>query len=477
MIFNSFAYLLFLPAVFLFYWFVCRSLNSRNWFIVAASWFFYGWWSWKFLSLLVLSTVCSFTSGLLIGRMLARNERKKAKAVLTANILLNLGVLFLFKYFDFFSHSFQSLFGMFGLHLDWVSLNLVLPIGISFYTFQALSYSIDVYRRDMEPTRNAGAFFAYISFFPQLVAGPIERATNLIPQFSRMQSFSYSDAVEGMKMILWGLFKKMLVADNCAVAANYVFDNYDTLSAPSLWYGVFMFTMQIYGDFSGYSDIAIGSGRLFGIRLMQNFNTPYFSRSIKEFWRRWHISLSSWLRDYLYYPLGGSRRSKHRNAFNILTVFIASGLWHGANFTFLCWGVYQAVFILPSVYKRQDAKSPPETDMTRVTDFVAVFVTFIIIMIGWMIFRSPDIQTTGSFLIRMFTASGGNHTFPHMSSLIWIACLLVSDFFMQGRRHGIDFPAKGLWRFRTVRWVVYVAIFIATLIFSGSTKQFIYFQF
>ncbi len=283
MIFNSFAYLLFLPAVFLIYWLVCRNRNSRNWFIVGASWFFYGWWSWKFLSLLILSTVCSFASGLLIGKMLDGQKRKKAKIFLTANIILNLGVLFLFKYFDFFTSSFTALFDAFGIHLDWVSLNLVLPIGISFYTFQALSYSIDVYRGDMAPTRDAGAFFAYISFFPQLVAGPIERATNLIPQFSRVQTFSYSDGVEGMKMILWGLFKKMLVADNCAIAANYVFGNYENVGSLTLWYGVFMFSMQIYGDFSGYSDIAIGSARLFGIRLMQNFHTPYFSRSIKEF--------------------------------------------------------------------------------------------------------------------------------------------------------------------------------------------------
>lgn len=475
MIFNSFAYLLFLPAVFLFYWFVCRSLNSRNWFIVAASWFFYGWWSWKFLSLLVLSTVCSFTSGLLIGNMLAKNERKKAKAVLTANILMNLGVLFLFKYFDFFSKSFQSLFEIFGLHLDWVSLNLVLPIGISFYTFQALSYSIDVYRRDMEPTRNAGAFFAYISFFPQLVAGPIERATNLIPQFSRMQTFSYSDAVEGMKMILWGLFKKMLVADNCAVAANYVFDNYDALGAPSLWYGVFIFTMQIYGDFSGYSDIAIGSARLFGIRLMQNFHTPYFSRSMGEFWRRWHISLSSWLRDYLYYPLGGSRGSKMKTARNVFIVFMASGIWHGADFTFLVWGAYQAAFVVPRVWLAK--KKIRTTRPSGYREIAAMLFTFLVIMIGRILFRSTDIHSAWEYFIGMFTRFDAPSYFPEKTALIWAAILVLSDWFMHDRQHGLAFANSRLWNKRWIRWTLYSALFITILIFSGSQKQFIYFQF
>ncbi len=474
MIFNSFAYLLFLPAVFLIYWLVCRNRNSRNWFIVGASWFFYGWWSWKFLSLLILSTVCSFASGLLIGKMLDGQKRKKAKIFLTANIILNLGVLFLFKYFDFFTSSFTALFDAFGIHLDWVSLNLVLPIGISFYTFQALSYSIDVYRGDMAPTRDAGAFFAYISFFPQLVAGPIERATNLIPQFSRTQTFSYSDGVEGMKMILWGLFKKMLVADNCAIAANYVFGNYENVGSLTLWYGVFMFSMQIYGDFSGYSDIAIGSARLFGIRLMQNFHTPYFSRSIKEFWRRWHISLSSWLRDYLYYPLGGSRCGKHRHARNLFIVFLASGLWHGANFTFLCWGAYQAIFIIPGIYQKRLGKV--DVNYSRAKHFAAISCTFIIVMIGWMVFRAPDMATAADFLIRMFSGIAGNNL-PEKSALIWVAVLLSSDFFMQDRRHGLDFPEKGIWKYRAFRWLTYVVLFMAVLIFSGSEKQFIYFQF
>ncbi len=306
------------------------------------------------------------------------------------------------------------------------------------------------------------------------MAGPIERATNLIPQFSRTQTFSYSDGVEGMKMILWGLFKKMLVADNCAIAANYVFGNYENVGSLTLWYGVFMFSMQIYGDFSGYSDIAIGSARLFGIRLMQNFHTPYFSRSIKEFWRRWHISLSSWLRDYLYYPLGGSRCGKHRHARNLFIVFLASGLWHGANFTFLCWGAYQAIFIIPGIYQKRLGKV--DVNYSRAKHFAAISCTFIIVMIGWMVFRAPDMATAADFLIRMFSGIVGNNL-PEKSALIWVAALLSSDFFMQDRRHGLDFPEKGIWKYRAFRWLTYVVLFMAVLIFSGSEKQFIYFQF
>lgn len=284
--FNSFEYLIFLPVVFLLYWFFFRTVRWRNLFLVAASYVFYGWWDWRFLGLIMFSTLTGYVSGLRIGAPDGSGRSVGAKIWLWLCVGINLGILFLFKYFDFFVQSFRRFLGVFAYNADWVTLNLVLPIGISFYTFQVLSYVIDVYRGDMKPTRDARAFFAYISFFPQLVAGPIERATNLIPQFLRRREFRYDEGVEGLRMILWGLFKKMVVADNCAVGATYIFGHYEEVGALNLWVGMILFAFQIYGDFSGYSDIAVGSARLFGIRLMQNFRTPYFSRNMTEFWRR-----------------------------------------------------------------------------------------------------------------------------------------------------------------------------------------------
>ena len=294
MLFNSLAFAVFLPVVFLLYWFVFnRNLKLQNLFVVAASYVFYGWWDWRFLVLLAFTSACSYVSGLLIERY--RETPRMAKAVNVGNIVLNLLILGVFKYYDFFAASFADLF--LGGRTDGLLLKVVLPVGISFYTFQALSYSIDVYRGKMEPTRDAVQFFAYVSFFPQLVAGPIERATNLLPQFARPRTFDYGTAVDGMRQILWGLFKKMVVADNCAVYVDQVFSTYQTQTGSTLLLAAIFFAFQIYGDFSGYSDIAIGTAKLFGIRLMRNFNVPYFSRDIAEFWRRWHISLTTWFRD------------------------------------------------------------------------------------------------------------------------------------------------------------------------------------
>lgn len=310
MLFNSFEFALFLPVVFLLYWFVFnRSLRAQNLFVVGASYLFYGWWDWRFLLLIAFTSLCSYASGLLIGRFRKRRGGERwSRAVNAGNILLNLTILGVFKYYDFFAASFAELFGI--ADYDSLLLRIILPVGISFYTFQALSYSIDVYREKLAPTRDIVAFFAFISFFPQLVAGPIERATNLLPQFLRPRTFDTAQAVDGLRQALWGFFKKIVVADNCAILANGIFDNYENLSGGALVIGAVAFSFQIYGDFSGYSDIAIGISRLFGFSLMRNFNYPYFSRDIAEFWRRWHISLTTWFRDYIYIPLGGSRGSK-----------------------------------------------------------------------------------------------------------------------------------------------------------------------
>ncbi|MEQ9581622.1 MAG: MBOAT family O-acyltransferase, partial [Arenibacter sp.] len=345
MLFNSIDFAFFLPLVFLLYWFFTKNnLKYQNILIVFASYLFYGWWDWRFLSLIIFSTLVDFSIGNLL-----RNERNitKRKIYLWTSIVVNLGFLGFFKYYNFFIESFTEAFSFFGNNIEGDRLNIILPVGISFYTFQTLSYTIDVYKEKLEPTKDIIAFTAFVSFFPQLVAGPIERATNLLPQFYKRREFNYALAIDGLRQILWGLFKKIVIADNCAKYANLIFNNSDDYSGSTLIMGALFFTFQIYGDFSGYSDIAIGTSRLFGFNLMQNFAFPYFSRDIAEFWRRWHISLSTWFRDYLYIPLGGSRGGTWMKIRNTFIIFIVSGFWHGANWTFVIWGFLNALYFLP----------------------------------------------------------------------------------------------------------------------------------
>ncbi len=359
MLFNSYEFLLFLPIVFLLYWFVFRNKRWQNLLVVVASYVFYGWWDWRFLLLIIFTSFCSYASGLL----LEKYERRRGvqKTISAANIVVNLAILGFFKYFNFFVESLSSLVsGVFGYELGWVTLNIILPVGISFYTFQALSYSIDVYKHSIKATHDPIEFFAYISFFPQLVAGPIERATNLLPQFQNERRFDYAKSVDGLRQMLWGFFKKLVVADNCAAIVNQYWGQYQELSGLMLFILGILFTFQIYCDFSGYSDIAIGCARLFGINLMRNFNLPYFSRSIPEFWRRWHISLTTWFRDYIYFPLGGSRCSKWKTIRNVFVVWGISGLWHGANWTFVCWGLYHAVIL--NIYNVLGIKTKRENE-------------------------------------------------------------------------------------------------------------------
>ena len=336
MLFNSVDFLLFLPVVFVIYWILCRTKIQQNILLVLASYVFYGWWDWRFLLLIAFTSFCSYISGIAIGNFVG--NRKKQKVISCANIVVNLLILGIYKYFNFFADSFADLFRGLGYQMDVVTLNVILPVGISFYTFQALSYSIDVYQSKIKPTKNIIQFFAYISFFPQLVAGPIERATNLLPQFDIQRQFDYSQAIDGLRQMLWGFYKKVVVADVCAYYVNTYWDYYDELPGLMLIQIAVLFTFQIYCDFSGYSDIAIGCAKLFGIKLMKNFDMPYFSRNIGEFWRRWHMSLMTWFRDYVYIPMGGNRCSKWRAARNTLIVFLISGLWHGANWTFVVWG-------------------------------------------------------------------------------------------------------------------------------------------
>lgn len=479
MLFNSVEYLLFLPVVFLFYWLVLKSRLHRNLFIVVASYVFYGWWDWRFLLLMAFSTFCSYCSGILLERF--DGSRLRRRWVCGGNIVLNLLILGYFKYCNFFGENFVAFFQLLGWKVDWVTRDILLPVGISFYTFQALSYTIDVYRRKIEPTHDVVAFFAFISFFPQLVAGPIERATHLLPQFLKPTAFSYDKAVDGMRQILWGLFKKMVVADNCADAVNRIFADYQTADGMTLFLGALFFTFQIYGDFSGYSDIAIGSARLFGVDLMRNFNFPYFSRDIAEFWRRWHISLTTWFRDYIYIPLGGSRCSKWKAMRNTLIIFLVSGFWHGANWTYVGWGVYHALLFLPLFLLGKNRKHVNGVAEGRLLPTLAealqMALTFLLVLLGWILFRAETVGQAWEYIVRMFTCFTFELPRHGKDPLIYIAILLFVEWLQRDKQHGLQIEPRGLFRHRPVRWLLYYVVFITTFLLAGQQAEFIYFQF
>lgn len=419
MLFNSIEFLIFLPLVFFGYWFVFKSLRWQNLFVVAVSYLFYGWWDWRFLLLILFTSLCSYLSGVYLEK--CAGNRSVQKWISAGNILLNLSILGVFKYFDFFTENLVNVLHLLGWDADYVTLNILLPVGISFYTFQALSYTIDVYQGKIKATHDIVAFFAYISFFPQLVAGPIERATHLLPQFLRPRNFDCDLALDGIRQMLWGFFKKVVVADNCALFVNGVFENYQTLDGSTLFLGAFFFTIQIYGDFSGYSDIAIGCARLFGIDLMQNFKYPYFSRDIAEFWRRWHISLTTWFRDYIYIPLGGSRVGKWKSFRNTLVIFLVSGFWHGANWTFVAWGAYHALLFLPLLLLGQNRRyrdSVAENSfLPSVKELTQMGVTFLLVLLGWILFRMRR------FFIAIFRYLGV------VGCLGLLSCLLIRSYF------------------------------------------------
>ena len=476
MSFNSFEYLLFLPAVFLLHWFVFKQRGNRNMLIVVASYMFYAAWDWRCLLLVSFTSLCSYFSGLLIERW-----GRWSRAVSVSNIVLNLAVLCFFKYFNFFGESFSLLLNGVGLRVDWVTLDIILPVGISFYTFQALSYTIDVSAGKIKATRDIVAFLAYISFFPQLVAGPIERATNLLPQFLKNRTFDYARAVDGMRLILWGLFKKMLVADNCAMAVNAVFADHESYDGSMLLLGAVLFAFQIYGDFSGYSDIAVGSARLLGVELMQNFKYPYFSRDIAEFWRRWHISLTTWFRDYVYIPLGGSRCGRWLTIRNTFVIFLVSGLWHGANWTYVCWGFYNAllfaVLLLAGKNRRYTDTVAEGRFLPSPREFFEMLATFALVVIGWVIFRAETIGEAYDYMRRMVTDF--NMTVPPLGlkALLYVTVLLAVEWLQRGKEHGLQFSGDGLFSCRAVRWGVYYLLFMLTLLLAGVETDFIYFQF
>ena len=510
MLFNSFEYLIFLPIVFFLYWFVfdyalgkCKhQLLLQNLFIVVVSYIFYGWWDWRFLILIAITTILSFLSGIGIER--APTQRSK-KVVMIANIVVNLGILGVYKYYDFFAREFAELI---GIEADFLLLHLILPVGISFYTFQALSYSIDVYRKQIAPCHDIVAFTAFLSFFPQLVAGPIERATNLLPQFQKKRTFDYATAVDGMRQILWGLFKKIVVADNCATYVDTVFADLSNQSGSTLVLAAVLFTFQIYGDFSGYSDIAIGTAKLFGIKLMRNFNVPYFSRDIAEFWRRWHISLTTWFRDYVYIPLGGSRPNtsslsplasrlsptaytKCIAVRNTFIIFLLSGFWHGSNWTFVLWGAYHALLFVPLLLLNKNRRYrdtvatitlPDGTIKTKwllsIKEAGQMLLTFALAVFGWIIFRAESIGQFGDVVLTI--CSDSLLSVPWLMTrdfyiplAIAIFVLILVEWINRTESHGFALGIKYKW----LRIVLYYALVVAILCNSSSEQTFIYFQF
>lgn len=482
MLFNSIDFAIFLPIVFILYWFgTNRNLKLQNLLIVAASYLFYGWWDWRFLPLILFSSLVDYFVG--IG-LLKQENLTKRKILLLTSILVNLGFLGFFKYYNFFLDNFITAFSFFGSEIKANSLNIILPVGISFYTFQTMSYSIDVYKRKLEPTKDFIAFSAFVSFFPQLVAGPIERATHLLPQFYKKRTFDYSKAVDGMRQILWGLFKKIVIADNCAEYANLIFNNSADYSGSTLVLGALFFTFQIYGDFSGYSDIAIGTSRLFGFDLMRNFNFPYFSRDIAEFWRRWHISLSTWFRDYLYIPLGGSRGGTWMKVRNTFIIFIVSGFWHGANWTFIVWGALNAIYFLPLLLTNNNRNNLETVAQGKlfpnIKELSFMLLTFGLTVFAWIFFRAnnighaigyiSEILSPSLFSIPKFAGMG-----RALTTIILVAIFVLVEW--KGREGQYAISNLGIkWKL-PLRIAMYYAIIIAIFWFGGKEQQFIYFQF
>ena len=481
MLFNSFEFLIFLPIVFLLYWFVFRTRRWQNLLVVIASYFFYGWWDWRFLLLIALTSLCSYGSGLLLEHF--EDQRRKQKIVSALNIVLNLGILGVFKYYNFFIENLDALLSVLGWRLDWVTMAVILPVGISFYTFQALSYTIDVYQKKLPATHDIIEFFAYISFFPQLVAGPIERATNLLPQFQKKRHFDEDKALDGFRQMLWGFFKKLVIADNCATIVNGYWDSYQELPGLTLFLVGVFFTFQIYCDFSGYSDIAIGCARLFGFNLMRNFNFPYFSRSIPEFWRRWHISLTTWFRDYIYFPLGGSRCDKWKIIRNVYIVWGISGLWHGANWTFVCWGLFHAtllaVYNLFGINTKYNNVVTFGRNLPTAKELFQMTLTFFLAVIGWIIFRAETMTQAVDYLSLMLTNKFYDPSCLQVKSyLCYCLLLMLVEWLQRDKQHALQWKQTILENKRWLQCAVdYIIMFLIVFVGNFQGNQFIYFQF
>lgn len=476
MLFNSVHFALFLPLVFLLYWFVTkRSLKHQNLLLLISSYYFYSVWDWRFMFLLLFSTFLDYYTG---QKMSQSSNPLNRKLWLWLSVAINLGFLGVFKYYNFFAESFAELINAFGFRADPWTLKIILPVGISFYTFHGLSYVFDVYYKRINSEKNFVEYGVFVSFFPLLVAGPIERATHLLPQIKKTRVFDYSKAVDGLRQMLWGFFMKIVVADNCAIVVNEVFQNQSQYNSISLIIAAVFFAFQIYGDFSGYSNIAIGTAKLFGIDLLKNFAYPYFSRDIAEFWRRWHISLSSWFKDYLYIPLGGSRVSKPKVIRNVVIIFVVSGFWHGANWTFIVWGFLNALYIMPLVIfnlNRKNTNIAAENKvLPNLKELFQMTLTFGITVLAWIFFRSESIANAFEYLNGIL--SGRFMELPQidLKPFIFIFILIVVEWFQRTKQHGLEMNGV---KHLPVRWLIYVLLLLIILIFGANSDSFIYFQF
>ena len=493
MLFNSLSFLIFFPIIFTLYWSINKkNIRLQNLLLLGASYYFYSCWDWRFLFLLLFSTALDYFTGIKIKE--SYNDKAR-KFWFWLSIGVNLGFLGVFKYYNFFAASFAESLSYVGLHISPSTLNIVLPVGISFYTFHGLSYVIDIYKRRIDPEINFVYYSLFVSFFPLLVAGPIERATHLLPQLKKPRNFNYSQGVSGLQQILWGLFKKVVIADSCAEYANLIFNNYNDYQGVTLLLGAFFFTIQIYGDFSGYSDIALGTARLLGIDLIRNFSFPYFSRDISEFWRRWHISLSTWFRDYLYIPLGGSKGSMWQKVRNTFIIFIVSGFWHGANWTFIIWGLLNALYILPLIlfgsnrtYLNTVAQGKY---LPTIREVFSVGLTFFLTMIAWIFFRAETvrqgIQMSSRGLKGMVDKSSYIEAWNLVCSTVGftlpllIFIFILCEWFYREKEY-VFMTEKSLDSYN--KWARYFVYFSLTIIiilvalYNSKLKQnFIYFQF
>lgn len=482
MLFNSFNFALFFPIVFLIYWMLNRkAIVFQNSFLLFASYFFYGCWDVRFLGLLLFSTLLDYFTGLKMSE--AKNQRTK-KVWFWLSISINLGFLGFFKYCNFFLSSFQDFLHLFGVNASTSSLSIILPVGISFYTFHGLSYVIDIYKDRIKPEKNIIDYSLFVSYFPLLVAGPIERATHLLPQLKQRRVFDYSKAVDGLRQILWGLFKKVVIADQCAELANMIFTNSSDYSGLTLVFGAVFFAFQIYCDFSGYSDIALGASRLLGIELLRNFSYPYFSRNIAEFWRRWHISLSTWFRDYLYIPLGGSKGGTWMKIRNTFIIFLVSGFWHGANWTFVAWGFLNALFIMPSILfnsNRMYLEVVAENrKLPTFRELIAMLSTFSLAVFAWIFFRAESIGHAVSYITGIFSGPFFSFsTFEKKNEAIAVFVLILLFILVEWTGRRKQFALSDLRLNRLVRWIFYfiLLLMIYFLRIVSEEVEFIYFQF
>ena len=481
MSFVSIQFLLFLPIVFLLYWFVFKPTKMQNIFIVLSSYVFYGWWDWRFLLLMAFTSICCYASGRAIEKFEGRN--KLQHAITAVNVIVNLAILGVFKYYNFFVGNLDVLLSSMGFALDWPTANIILPVGISFYTFQAIGYSVDVYKKKIAASHDIIDFFAFISFFPQLVAGPIERASDMLPQFARARKFDYASAVDGSRQMLWGMFKKVVIADNCAPYINTTWNNIDTTSSFNLMVVGFLFSFQVYCDFSGYCDIAVGCAKLFGFKLRANFNYPYFSRNIPEFWRRWHITLLAWFREYVYFPLGGSRCSKLRCCFNTIFVFVLSGLWHGPDWSFVLYGCAHGLmcsfYVLTGIKTKYDHNVGWKRVLPSVKELLMMLGTFTFVTLARVMFRAQSLGEAWYYYKHVFSWSVFDPRGGVVGLKVIPLCimLLVIEWIKRDNSHVLELNGHGLMKHQWARWTLYLVIVMAIVLMQAPQQDFIYFQF